>query len=673
MKRLRMPVMTTLHTVLSDPKPKQREVMQEIARHSDRLIVMSHLAKDILRDVYGAADEKVLFIPHGIPDVPFVDPNFHKDQFGVEGRTVILTFGLLAKSKGIEVAIRALPRIIERHPNVVYVVLGATHPHVFKREGHAYRESLENLAEELGVRDNIEFHNHFVSLEDLCGYIGSADIYVTPYPNPAQITSGTLAYALGAGKAVVSTPYWYAEEMLADGRGRLFPFGDSEALADEVLDLLNDECGRHTMRKKAYFHCREMVWRQVAQAYIEAAKDIAHERSHKPRRAVGLAGQRVQSAVASDVNVAHLKRLTDDTGILQHAVYGVPDRNHGYSTDDQSRALVAALLYANLKNDQSIATLIDRYLAFLYGAFDPVQASFRGSMTFAREWREGSGSEDVHGRVIWALGMAAALAPNEATLAFATRLFNAAIEGAGRLESPRAWAFTIDGIHSYLRRFGGDTHARRIRAELSDRLHQRFVDRGSAEWPWCDDIVKQDSAKLAQALILSGQWMGNAEMLQQGLRSLEWLAELQCPAGKPVSLIGTDGGLQPDGTRARFDQQPKDAMALIEACGEAYRNTHDDVWMQRARRCLTWFTGNNDTRSVLYDSETGGCRDGLHRDGANLNEGAEATNAWLISRLTLEKLEGERAKALAERVLVEEHVTEENVVNTPEEELACSR
>jgi glycosyltransferase involved in cell wall biosynthesis len=635
LRRVRMPVITTMHTVLREPSEGQRKVTHELIRYSDRLVVMSRLAERILEETYDASPEKIVYIPHGIPDVPFSDSSFFKDQFGFQGRTVLLTFGLLSPGKGIGVAIKAMPKIVERHPDVIYVILGATHPNVLKNEGNNYRHSLERLVTKLGMTEHVTFHDRFVTKDELLGYLGATDVYVTPYPNKQQITSGTLAYAVGSGKAVVSTPYWHAEEMLADGRGRLFPFNDSEALAQTVNELLDDDEQRDAIRKQAYMHGRSMVWEQVARDYIETAKEVIVDRDRQPRPVLVGAVKDRPDAAMPELTLNHLRRLTDDTGIFQHAIYATPNRDHGYCTDDNARALVAALMYCDLRRDETILRMADIYLSFLHHAFNPQTRRFRNFMTFDRRWTEEVGSEDVHGRAVWAIGLTASLAPSDALLSFATRLLHEALEPLERFSSPRAWAFALVGVHAYLERFAGDTYGRRVRDMLAERLYRMFRDNAADDWPWCEDVVTYDNAKLPHALILGGQWIPDQGMLEQGLRSLEWLVRLQLDEQGNVSLIGNHGWLRRDGHQARFDQQPVEAMAMISACAEAYRATQDDIWFQRSRHFLDWFTGSNDTQSVLYDYHTGGCRDGLHPDGPNLNQGAESTLAWLISLMTV--------------------------------------
>ncbi|MGA2584950.1 MAG: glycosyltransferase family 4 protein [Tepidisphaeraceae bacterium] len=642
-RTLRMPIITTLHTILLKPSSSQRAVLKELAGLSDRVVVMSHLAEKMLHEVYGVPKEKIAYIPHGIPDVSFVDPNSLKERFGMEGRRVLLSFGLLSPGKGLEVAIRAMPQIVAKHPDVMYIILGATHPHVLKNDGNAYRNTLERLVDRLGLDNHVVFHNRFVTPDELQAYIGVTEIYITPYPNQQQITSGTLAYAVGAGKAVVSTPYWHAEEMLADGRGRLFPFGDVNELARHVNELLDDETEQLSIRRRAYQYGRPMVWKEVARSYLSLAATAIKDRSRRARPILGARAEATEVAAIPDVNLAHLKRLTDDTGILQHAIYAIPNRHHGYCTDDNCRALVCCLRHYELTHEDSALALADKYLSFIHHAFNPEQKRFRNFLSYDRRWLEDIGSEDVHGRTVWALGSAVMLAPNDAILSLSIRMLHEAFERLESFTSPRAWAFSLVGLHAYLTRFSGDTPARRIRQTLANRLMRQFKDNASLDWPWCEDTLTYDNAKLPHALILTAKESGHPEMLQHGLKSLEWLVNLQIMESGRVSLIGNRGWLSRDGKRARFDQQPVEAMAMTEACAEAYRVTKEEVWFDRARTFLDWFTGNNDTGASLYDYQTGGCRDGLQADGPNLNQGAESTLAWLIALLTMMDLHRSRA------------------------------
>ncbi|MDD5205726.1 MAG: glycosyltransferase family 4 protein, partial [Desulfobacterales bacterium] len=521
---LRMPVVTTLHTVLQSPSSGQLAIARRIAQFSDRLVVMSRRGEQILQAVYGVPPEKIVLIHHGIPDVAFVDPNFYKDQYGVEGRKVILTFGLLSPGKGVETMIDALPAVVGEHPQAIYIVLGATHPHVKMEHGEAYRLSLQRRAREIGVGDHLIFHNRFVDLKELCEFLGAADIYVTPYLNREQIVSGTLAYALGTGKATVSTPYWYAEEMLAEGRGRIVPFQDSAALASQVNDLFAQEVERHAMRKRAYTFCRSMVWKEVARRYLEVFNQVRRERESMPRPVFRA---KTMGAVPREIpqpRLDHIIRLTDDVGILQHAKFVVPDRFHGYCTDDNARALIAVLMAQDMMTDSDVITnLACTYISFLHYAFNEENGRFRNFMGYDRRWLEDVGSEDSHGRATWGLGKAVALAESEEIRAAAQGVFEKALPPLADFNSPRAWAFALVGIYGYLSKFGGDSEVRRIRERLADKLMHLYRENASDEWPWIEDRVTYANGKISQALVMSGASLDDEEMLKAGLRSLEWL------------------------------------------------------------------------------------------------------------------------------------------------------
>jgi len=644
MRRIRRPIVTTLHTVLKEPNEQQRLVLAQIAQLSDRLVVMSQVAHEFLHDIYKVPTEKIDIIPHGIPDVPFIDPNYYKDQFGCEGRRVLLTFGLLSPGKGLENVIDALPEIVRKHPDIVYIILGATHPHVKRESGEEYRNSLYRRAEELGVLDHIQFQNRFVELRELLEFLGAADIYLSPYINEAQVTSGTLAYAMGAGKAVVSTPYWHATEMLADDRGCLVPFQDSPAIARVVIDLLDNETHRHAMRKRAYTYCRKMIWSNVAAQYLERFAMARESWAQRHLSMVAMPGRTPeQTDELQEIDLRHMRMLTDDTGILQHAVFSTPNRAHGYCTDDNARALIVTTSYWDQTHDVEIIPLMQKYLAFLYHAMDDQTGRFRNFMDYDRSWSEAIGSEDSHARALWGLGMGVALCPYESMVTLCTRLFLKGLGGTEHFSSPRAWAFAICGIHAYLRRFSGDSEVRRTRASLAERLFQRFKDGMGQDWPWCEDTVTYANGKLSHALLMSGKWMGRGDLVEMGLRSLEWLIAQQTSEHGMLSIIGTNGWYTRGGKKAQFDQQPIEAHSLVDACIEAFHVTGDRHWLDQTRKCFNWFLGDNDLRTPLYDFTTGGCRDGLEVDAVNENQGAESTLAWLMSLLQMHDLQIELA------------------------------
>jgi glycosyltransferase involved in cell wall biosynthesis len=638
---LRMPVVTTLHTVLKDPAPEYYEVMLTLSALSDKLIVMSRKASDFLKDIYAVPEEKITFIHHGIPDTPFMDPNFYKDQFGVEGKKVLLTFGLLSPNKGIETVLQALPSVIRRHPDVTYIILGATHPHILKAHGDEYRISLQQLVHKLNISEHVIFQNRFVELKELCEFLGTADIYITPYFEEAQITSGTLAYAMGTGKAVISTPYWYATEMLSEERGRIVPFNNPDAMAEQIIDLLDNDVSRHTIRKKAYTFSREATWKEVSRRYIEAFSEVEIDRSRHPRpRHLYIKNiKAITKFELPEMKLDHLKTLTDDTGVLQHATHTIPDRDHGYCIDDNARALMVAAMGRKYFPTENISldSLSSHYLSFILYAFNVETGRFRDFMTYARQWTEEVGSEDAHGRVLWSLGKAVAVINNPGQLAMSTKLFNKALKAVEHFNPSRAIAFSLVGIYGYLHKFSGDSEARRVRRILADKLFNHFKNNATKRWPWPENALTYVNGKLPHALLLSGQSMQRNDMIDMGLRSLKWLLNIQTEEGHFVP-IGNRGWYEQGGPRARFDQQPIEANAMIEACVEAFNVTRDKTWFENAVMCFNWFLGHNDLNMSLYDPKTGGCRDGLMADGINQNEGAESSLAWLLSLMTLQKL-----------------------------------
>jgi glycosyltransferase involved in cell wall biosynthesis len=639
LRRLRMPVVTTLHTVLGEPSEEQRRVMDELSRLSDRLVVMSKKSIEFLTQVYRVPPEKLDLIQHGIPDMPFVDPNYYKDLFKVEGRRVILTFGLLSPTKGIEYMIDALPEIVRRFPDVVYLVLGVTHPHVKREQGEEYRLGLQLRARKLGVAENIVFHNRFVDTDELCKFLGAADLYVTPYLNPAQIVSGTLAYSLGNGKAVISTPYWYAEELLAEGRGRLVPFRDSSALAAAVVGLFDNEAERHAMRKRAYTFGRNMIWKEVARLYLDSFRRAAEERLRAPAARLVAAAADPLDIELPDLNMNHMLALTDDTGILQHARRTVPNLEEGYSTDDNARALIVALRGQTLEEDgELLRRLAARYLAFLNFALNAKNGRFRNFLAYDRRWLEEAGSEDSHGRALWSLGCAVGASSDEGLVALAMNLFAAGLPAVEMFSSPRSWAFSLLGLCAYVRRFPGDSNARRFREVLAGRLHKLFQANRTDDWPWFEQSLAYANARLSEALLAAGQAMGDKGMVAAGLESLEWLLRVQTAEQGHFSPVANSGWRR-GGPRARFDQQPIEAQSMLEACAKAYRLTGDRRWREEMRRVFEWFMGRNDLGRPLYDYATGGCHDGLHTEGVNANEGAESTLAFLCSLLEVRSTE----------------------------------
>jgi glycosyltransferase involved in cell wall biosynthesis len=640
LREVKIPVVTQLHTILEKPDPDQMRVMQELIRLSARLITMSERGQRMLREIYKVPDDRIDLIPHGIPDMPFVDPSFYKDQFGVEGKKVLLTFGLISPGKGIEYVIRGLPEVVKEVPNLVYIVLGATHPNLLRDQGETYRLSLERLAADLGVKEHVAFYNRFVEIEELKDFLGAADIYVTPYLNPQQITSGTLAYAFGCGKAVISTPYWHAEELLADGRGVLVPFRDNAAIARELVGLLTDEVRLNAMRKQAYLIGRDMIWSRVAHQFTCSFQKARQSTLEGIQRRFALKTLAQERQRLPDLRLDHLHRLSDSTGIFQHGVFSFPSFHEGYCTDDVARALLLAVLLEGTGDDTvEVRKLASTYSAFLNYAFIPETRRFHNFMSFDRHWLDEDGSDDSQGRALWVLGTCIGRSRHLALQQWAAEIFARALPGIAGTSSPRAWAFALLGIHEYFRRLSGDRQVSQLRDTLTERLLDLFDRVADDEWGWFETSLSYANAELSHALILSGRWSNHAKAFDAGLRSLRWLMQVQTAEAGHFRPVGSNGFYQKGGVPAQFDQQPIEAGTSVTACLEAYFATKDEFWMKQARLAFEWFLGRNDLGLPVYDPSTGGCFDALHVDRVNLNQGAESTLAFLLALQEMRLLE----------------------------------
>ena len=637
LRSLNLPIVTTLHTVLRDPSTEQRRVMEGLIRVSHRLVVMTERGRMFLREIYGAPTEKIDLIAHGIHDVPFEEPERYKDLFAVEGRPVLLTFGLLSPNKGIEYVLKALPAIVAEFPEVVYLVLGATHPNLIREHGEAYRLGLERLAKKNGVERNVIFYNRFVDLVELKEFIGAADVYITPYLNEQQIVSGTLAYAFGAGKAVISTPYWHAAELLADGRGVLVPFSDSAAIARDVCSLLRDEPQRRAMRQRAHECGREMIWSRAAEHYAVSFDRARTQHAATHRRSLLVRTLAQEPMRLPSFKPDHVFRLSDSTGILQHSLFSIPNLAHGYCTDDNARALLLVLAWGDLgESSPALERLGTSYTAFLAYSLNTDTRRFRNFMSYDRRWLEEQGSEDSHGRALWALGVCAGQGRDRGQSLLADHLFTQALSVALDLVHPRTWAFTLLGIDAFLRRRPGEQRAVEVRAVLTERLMQRFAAHTRDDWHWLADDATYDNARLPQALMVSGRAMHQPALVEKGLHALRWLVKIQTSATGLFQPIGSDGFCHRNGTRAFFDQQPVEVQGTVAACLEAFRITDNREWLESAHAIFEWFLGRNDLGLMLYDTKTGGCRDALHMDRVNENQGAESTLAFHLALADLQ-------------------------------------
>ena len=628
--RTTLPVIATLHTVLEKPNADERRVMEGLLRRCSKVVVMAERGNEILRRVYGANPRQIAMIPHGVPDREYVDPAVLKPRFGWEGREVVLTFGLLAPNKGIETIIEALPAVVSKHPDLLYVVLGATHPNLVAHEGEAYRDRLKALAADSGVSDNVAFIDGFVEHDELIDYLQAADIYATPYLNPAQITSGTLSYAVGVGKAVISTPYVHATEILADGHGVLVDFRDVAAFGREIERLLASGRDRTRLAQRAYARGRTMIWPRLAEASL--AQTEAAVAAH-PRR---LAQQqpKVRPLVP---NFAAVERMSDATGMLQHSIYSVPDRRHGYCIDDNARAL---MLMSAIEDMDPVMrdkwTTI--YASFIQYAWNPEERRFRNFMNFDRTWCEDVGSEDSNGRTVWALGVTARDAHDPKHRDWAKAMFDATASLALDLGSLRAQSFAMLGAAAMLEASPGHELARTILERFPDDQLALLEETRRPEWEWFEIVLAYDNARLPQGLICAGQALGRPELVARGIETLEWIVAKQTSPEGRFRAVGTESFHRPYAEPLQFDQQPLEAQATVDACVTAYEATGDTRWIAEAERAYAWYLGQNDLDLPLATTADGGCFDGLMPTGLNRNQGAESILALQLANCAISTL-----------------------------------
>jgi len=638
LSRLEVPVVTTLHTVLAEPTAVQRRVTEQIVRASARVVVMAEKGRQMLRDIYGVPADKIEVIPHGVPNVPFETPDITKHAEGYDNRKVILTFGLLSPNKGIEVMIDAMPAILAACPSAVYVVLGATHPNLIRIEGEAYRKGLVARVEALGITDHVVFLNQFVDQATLLRCISMCDVYVTPYLNEVQMTSGTLAYSFGLGRAVVSTPYWHAAELLADGGGILVPFNDRDAIGQAVAGLLTDDAKRQELALGAYRRSRSMTWEHTAERYIKVFESVVAQRSQRMIATDGLAAMGGTATRMPELRTDHLLSMCDDTGLFQHAVYATADRTHGYCVDDNARGLLLATALEHAGEAGLPDHTAGRFAAFVQHAFNPDTGRFRNFMSFDRRWLEDVGSEDSHGRTLWALGECARHATDLSRRQWASALFAKALPAVENFHSPRAFAATLLGLVPFRAAHPDDEMANRLQTLLCDRLMASIAAVETPDWTWFEEGLSYDNARLPQALIATGLATRQGSLVRTGLGTLDWLVTIQTAPSGVFRPVGSHsfGALrqQPE----PFDQQPLEAAATISACVVAWNATKNLRWKIEAERAFAWFMGSNDLSIPLVDIKTGRCRDGLHPDRANENSGAESVVCYLLGLTEIRQL-----------------------------------
>jgi glycosyltransferase involved in cell wall biosynthesis len=614
-----IPVVTTLHTLLVNPNRSQRQVMDEIIARSSKLVVMSQKGISILRETYGAPRSKIRLTHHGVHDLPSICKESVQESLGLKNQKVLLTFGLVSPDKGIENAIAAMPDIVKSVPNAVYCVVGETHPHIKRNSGEVYRESLQRRAEELGVGENVKFIDEYVDLEKLGELLAMADVYITPYLKPEQVTSGTLAYALGSGRAIISTPYWYAEELLAEDRGVLVPFNDPASISQAAIHLLTDDAFRKEIRANAFEYGRQMAWHSVANEYF--------------RTFSGTLERPAASLDSRPFSLRHLGALTDCTGILQHATFDIPNRDEWYCIDDNARGLLLAAKLASIAPPdlEAVQSLRDRYFSFVVHAFNPANGRFRNFMSYDRQWLEEAGSEDSHGRAIWALGQFVADTPFAGASHLASDLLRRSLPALAEFTSPRAWAYAMLGLVGLLNAGENDYEIVGTAATLSEKLHRLLVKTRTDDWLWFEDVLSYENARLPQALMLGGAWLARSDMVDEAEDALHWLDSVQRSPDGRFEPVGSDHPYLRGGPRPRFAQQPVDVLASVSAYIAAAGVTRDPTWLEKARRAYAWFLGKNVLSARVFDPETGAGFDGLDAKGVNQNRGAESTLSYLLA------------------------------------------
>ncbi|KRB86412.1 glycosyl transferase family 1 [Sphingomonas sp. Root710] len=628
---VQLPVVVTLHTVLEHPDPDQREVIERLACRASKLIVMAEKGRTLLEQIHGIAHDKIAVVPHGVPDRPLADIESAKRRFGFEGRRILLTFGLLSPNKGIETIIRALPAITAQHPDALYVVLGATHPHLVARDGETYRESIAQLARDLGVERHVRFINAFTETEELLDYLEAVDIYVTPYLHEAQITSGTLSYAVALGKPVVSSPYWHAVEVVTPETGALAPFGDHDAFAREISALLADDARQERARKTAYDLGRTMIWPRLAKAYLEIF-DMAVSQ-HPVRLPVALRHPR------AEVRLDGVEQLTDSCGMMQHSIFSIPDRNHGYCVDDNARALILMHRLGGARSTRSeeLATI---YASFVQHAWNPGDGAFRNFMSYDRRWLEAVGSQDSFGRSIWAVGVTADEAGRADLRRWAGHLFDQAAPHALKLDGLRSGAFALLGAVSMLKAVPAHANARAIVEHFGRRLHDALVECRRPDWRWFEPVLAYDNARLPEALLLAGQLLANVAMTEDALDALDWLDTVQTAKAGHFRAVGTESFGRAFAPPMIYDQQPLEAWASVDAAITALEVTGDPRWRESAMRAWRWYLGENDLGQPMASIAEGSCFDGLMADRPNLNTGAESVLAFQLACCAIVKISG---------------------------------
>ncbi len=626
--RLEIPLIVTLHTIVKTPTYNEKMVLQEICKMANKIVVMSHKAIEFLIEIYNVQKEKIVFIEHGVPDLKF-DHEQSKKEFKLENKKVILTFGFISRNKGIETVIKALPNVVEKYPDILYIVMGKTHPNVIRHQGEEYRNYLQQLVKSLNLEKHVLFLNKFTNQKELFKYLSASDIYVTPYLNEAQITSGTLSYAIGVGSAVISTPYWHAEELLADGRGRLFNFNDSEELSTILMELFDKPELLKKLKKRAFEYGKKITWPKTGEKYIELTNRILDS---KPEVFVKKETA-LDPLILPRFSLVHIKRLTDNTGIIQHAKFVVPNLKEGYCLDDNARALIMVLQAYRQKKDSLAFELIPIYLSYIH-YMQNQDGTFRNFLSFDRRFLDEVGSEDSFGRAIWSLGYLLEHAPNDSYYQMGRLIYFDALPNFEKLQTLRGIANTMIGISYYLKSNPSDDSVTKILQNLAYKLIKKYEENSTKNWRWFEPLLTYDNGILPLALLYSAEILNENKITEIALESMEFLTETTLKDGY-LSIIGNEKWYSKKSERSMFAQQPLDALAMVLMYYQAFNLTKDKEYLNKLYISFMWFLGENDLRMTLFDYETKGCCDGLEQYGVNRNQGAESSLAYLISHLTV--------------------------------------
>lgn len=626
--QLKIPLIVTLHTILEKPSLNEKAVLRDICKMADKIIIMSIKAIGYLVNIYKVPKNKIVYIEHGVPDIKS-DRNQSKKEFKLDKKKVILTFGFIGRNKGIETVIKALPEIIDKHPDVIYIILGKTHPNVLKYSGEEYRISLMKLVKELNLEDSVLFLNKFIDQQELFKYLSATDIYITPYRNEAQITSGTLSYAVGVGSAVISTPYWHAQELLADNRGKLFDFNDYKELSSIIINLFDNPNELEEIRNNAFEYGKKITWPNIGKKYIKLTENIIKNKSENIKQINNV----LDPLLLPPFSLRHIKLLTDDTGIFQHAKYGIPNLKEGYCIDDNARALLLVLMAYKQKKDKTALELCPTYLSYI-NYMQNSDGSFRNLMNFKREYLDERGSEDSFGRTIWALGYLLKNPPNDSSYQNGKDVFLKAFPNFKNLKSIRSIAYTILGISHYLNGAPFDEEAIHVLKILTNKLIDKYKKNSTDDWKWFETTLTYDNAIIPLSLLHSYNILKEKKIRKIAFKSLEFLSDITMKNGY-LSIIGNEKWYIKDGEKSLFAQQPIDAAAMVLMFHQAYLITKEKKYLDKLNISFMWFLGENDLRISIYDFQTGGCCDGLEKYGVNRNQGAESSIVYLISYLTV--------------------------------------